>query len=130
MIGPDNDSFLRACWRKDSNHTPIWFMRQAGRFLESYRKVRAENDVMTICKTPELSAKVTISAVDELGVDAAILFADIMLPVEALGVKLELVDGVGPVIQNPVAAKEDVERLEGFSPKDQVPYVMDAIKVV
>ncbi|HEX4920654.1 MAG TPA: uroporphyrinogen decarboxylase, partial [Candidatus Bathyarchaeia archaeon] len=127
---PENDSFLRACWRKETGYTPIWFMRQAGRFLESYRKVRAENDVMTICKTPELSAKVTVSAVDELGVDAAILFADIMLPLEALGVKLELVDGVGPVIQDPVARKEDVETLEGFSPKDHVPYVMDAIDTV
>jgi uroporphyrinogen decarboxylase len=105
-------------------------MRQAGRFLESYRKVRAENDVMTICKTPELAARVTVSAVEELGVDAAILFADIMLPLDALGVELELVDGVGPVIQNPVVSKEDVERLEGFSGKDHVPYVLDAIDAV
>lgn len=126
----ENDSFLRACWRKETEYTPVWFMRQAGRFLESYRKVRAENSVMTICKTPELSAKVTESAVEELGVDAAILFADIMLPLDALGVELELVDGVGPVIRKPVVSKEDVMRLEGFSAKDHVPYVHDAIHAV
>ncbi|HYY91732.1 MAG TPA: uroporphyrinogen decarboxylase [Candidatus Dormibacteraeota bacterium] len=130
MTQIENDNFLRACWRKETDFTPVWFMRQAGRYLESYRKVRAENDVLTICKTPELSAKVTVAAVDELGVDAAILFADIMLPLDALGVKLELVDGVGPVIQNPVTGMEDVGRFEEFSPKDQVPYVMESIGAV
>src|SRR5438128_3648687 len=105
-------------------------MRQAGRFLESYRRVRAKNDVLTICKTPELAAKVTVAAVDELGVDAAILFADIMLPLDALGVKLDLVDGTGPVIENPVAAMEDLEKLKGFSPKDHVPYVLDSVRAV
>ena len=126
----ENDNFLRACWRKETDFTPVWFMRQAGRYLESYQKVRAQNDVLTICKTPELSAKVTVAAVDELGVDAAILFADIMLPLDALGVKLELVDGVGPVIQKPVGNMEDVEKFEGFDPKDQVPYVIDSIRLV
>ena len=130
MTQLENDNFLRACWRKETDFTPVWFMRQAGRYLESYQKVRAQNDVLTICKTPELSAKVTVAAVDELGVDAAILFADIMLPLDALGVKLELVDGVGPVIQKPVGNMEDVEKFEGFAPKDQVPYVIDSIRLV
>ncbi len=130
MTQLENDNFLRACWRKETDFTPVWFMRQAGRYLESYQKVRAKNDVLTICKTPELSAKVTVAAVDELGVDAAILFADIMLPLDALGVKLELVDGVGPVIQKPVGNMEDVEKFEGFSPKDHVPYVIDSIRLV
>src|SRR5438093_1208296 len=105
-------------------------MRQAGRYLESYRRVRAKNDVLTICKTPELVAKVTVAAVDELGVDAAILFADIMLPLDAMGVKLDLVDGTGPVIENPVATMEDLEKLKGFSPKDHVPYVLDSVRAV
>src|SRR5438046_1172318 len=105
-------------------------MRQAGRYLESYRRVRAKNDVLTICKTPELVAKVTVAAVDELGVDAAILFADIMLPLDALGMKLDLVDGTGPVIENPVTTMEDLEKLKGFSPKDHVPYVLDSVKAV
>ncbi|TMI36887.1 uroporphyrinogen decarboxylase [Candidatus Bathyarchaeota archaeon] len=130
MTQLENDSFLRACWRKEAEFTPVWFMRQAGRYLESYRRVRAKNDVLTICKTPELVAKVTVAAVDELGVDAAILFADIMLPLEAMGVKLDLVDGTGPVIENPVAAMEDLEKLKDFSPKDHVPYVLDSVRAV
>lgn len=105
-------------------------MRQAGRYLASYRKIRAENDVLTICKTPELSTKVTVAAVDELGVDAAILFADIMLPLDSLGVKLQLVDGIGPVIQNPVATVEDIEKFEDFYPKDHVPYVLDSVNLI
>ena len=130
MTELENDNFLRACWKKETDFTPVWFMRQAGRYLASYQKIRAENDVLTICKTPELATKVTVAAVDELGVDAAILFADIMLPLDALGVKLQLVDGIGPVIQNPVAETEDLGKFESFSPKDHVPYVLDSIRLI
>jgi uroporphyrinogen decarboxylase len=130
LTQPQNDNFLRACWKKETEFTPVWFMRQAGRYLESYQKIRARNDVMTICKTPELATKVTVSAVDELGVDAAILFADIMLPLDGLGVKLKIVDGVGPVIQKPVTGMDDVAEFDGFSPKDHVPYVLDAVGLV
>jgi len=130
MTGFDNDNFLRACWRKDTEYTPVWFMRQAGRYLESYQKVRAKHDVLTICKTPELSARITIDAVSELAVDAGILFADIMLPLEGLGVKLKLVDGIGPVIERPIENKEQVENLSGFSPEEHVPYVLDAVRLV
>src|SRR3989475_8323128 len=126
----ENDNFLRACWRKETEYTPIWFMRQAGRYLESYQKIRAKHDVLTICKTPELSATITSSAVSDLGVDAAILFADIMLPLEGIGVKLKLVDGVGPVIERPVENKEDVENLSGFSSEEHVPYVLDGVRLV
>src|SRR5437899_11765823 len=105
-------------------------MRQAGRYLESYQKIRAKHDVLTICKTPELSAKVTTTAVSDLGVDAAILFADIMLPLEGIGVKLKLVDGVGPVIDRPVQNREHVKSLTGFSPEEHVPYVLDAIRLI
>jgi uroporphyrinogen decarboxylase len=126
----ENDNFLRACWRKDTEHTPVWFMRQAGRYLDSYQKVRAKHDVLTICKTPELSAKITANAVSELGVDAGILFADIMLPLEGIGVKLKLVDGVGPVIEKPIQNEDDVEDLSGFSPERHVPYVLDAVPLV
>ena len=130
MTGLENDNFLRACWRKETEYTPVWFMRQAGRYLESYQKIRAKHDVLTICKTPELSAKITADAVSELGVDAAILFADIMLPMEGIGVKLKLVDGVGPVIERPVKSKEEVEDLAEFSPEEHVPYVLDAVRLV
>src|SRR6266566_3708204 len=116
MTGLENDNFLRACWRKETEYTPVWFMRQAGRYLESYQKIRAKHDVLTLCKTPDLSAKITTNAVSDLGVDAAILFADIMLPLEGIGVKLKLVDGVGPVIERPVENKEQVESLKGRVP--------------
>lgn len=105
-------------------------MRQAGRYLASYQKIRENNDVLTICKTPELCSKVTLAPVDELGVDTAILFADIMLPLEALGVELELVDGVGPVIKDPLRGAVGLHKLEGFSPRDHVPYVLDSIELV
>src|SRR2546425_1061649 len=124
----ENDNFLTACWKKETEFTPIWFMRQAGRYLESYRKVRAKNDVLTICKTPELSAKVTVDATTELGVDAAIIFADIMLPLEGIGQSFKLVDGVGPVVEKPIGRMEDVKTIGKFSPKDHVPFVMDAIE--
>lgn len=130
MTGFENDNFLRACWRKETEYTPVWFMRQAGRYLESYQKVRAKHDVLTICKTPELSAKVTADAVSELGVDAGILFADIMLPLEGVGVELKLVDGVGPVIERPIENEEQVERLSGFSSEEHVPYVLDAVRLI
>lgn len=130
MVGFENDNFLRACWRKETDYTPVWFMRQAGRYLESYQRVRAKHDVLTICKTPELSAKITTDAVSELGVDAGILFADIMLPLEGIGVKLKLVDGVGPVIERPVETKEQIETLSGFSPEQHVPYVLQAVRLI
>ena len=130
MTGFENDNFLRACWRKETEYTPVWFMRQAGRYLESYQKVRAKHDVLTICKTPELSAKITTDAVSELRVDAGILFADIMLPLEGIGVKLKLVDGVGPVIERPIENQKQIERLSGFSPQEHVPYVLDAVRLI
>src|SRR5438552_17541056 len=104
-------------------------MRQAGRYLESYRKVRAKNDVLTICKTPELSAKVTVDATTELGVDAAIIFADIMLPLEGIGQSYKLVDGIGPVVEKPIGRMEDVNTIGKFSPKEHVPFVTDAIEL-
>ena len=129
MTDFENDSFLRACWKKETEYTPIWFMRQAGRYLQSYQRVRAKNDVLSICKTPELSAKVTVEAATELEVDAAIIFADIMLPLEGIGQKFKLVDGIGPVVDKPVQRKEDVETFGKFSAKDHVPFVTDAIKL-
>ncbi len=125
-----NDSFVKACWRKESEFTPVWFMRQAGRYLESYQRVRAEHDVLTICKTPELSARVTVDAANELGTDAAIMFADIMLPLEGVGIGLKIVDGVGPHIDNPVRNSEQFEKIDSFVPGEHVPYVADAIRLV
>ena len=126
----ENDNFLRACWRKEAEYTPAWFMRQAGRYLESYRKVRTEHDILTICKTPELAAKVAVEAAKQLGVDAAILFADIMLPLEGMGVGFKIVEGVGPQIDNPIRSMEDVENIGQLDPRKHVPFVLDAIGLI
>lgn len=126
----ENDNFLRACWSKEAEYTPAWFMRQAGRYLESYRKVRTEHDILTICKTPELAAKVAVEAAEQLGVDAAILFADIMLPLEGMGVGFKIVEGVGPQIDNPIRSMEDVENIGQLDPRKHVPFVLDAIGLI
>lgn len=104
-------------------------MRQAGRYLEDYRRVRAEHDVLTICKTPELAAKVTLDAVEELGVDAAILFADIMLPLEGVGVPLKIVDG-GPQVEKPFRGEEALDQLRPFVPEQHVPHVLETVRLV
>ena len=104
-------------------------MRQAGRYLESYQKIRAKHDVLAICKTPELAAKVTLDAANELSVDAAILFADIMLPLEGMGVALKIVDG-GPHIEAPFRSEDAVKRLRPFVPDQHVPHVLKAVQLV
>jgi uroporphyrinogen decarboxylase len=104
-------------------------MRQAGRYMESYRRIRARHDVLTICKTPELAAKVTLDAAGELGVDAAILFADIMLPLEGMGVSLSIGDG-GPQIEDPLRNEDGASRLKKFVPEQHVPYVLDTVERV
>ncbi len=124
-----NDNFLRACWGKQTDHTPVWFMRQAGRYMESYRKIRSKHEVLEICKTPSLSASVTLDAANLLGVDAAILFADIMLPLEGMGVQLKILDG-GPSIEKPLRDAESVEHLERLEPEKHVPFVMDSIRLI
>jgi uroporphyrinogen decarboxylase len=104
-------------------------MRQAGRYLESYRKIRSRHEVLEICKTPDLSAKVTLDAVSTLGVDAAILFADIMLPLEGMGVRLKILDG-GPSIEKPVRSAEDARQLGKLEPEKHVGFVFDAIRLI
>ena len=102
-------------------------MRQAGRFLPEYRKIREKHDIISICKNPELCAKVTTLPVEILGVDAAIMFADIMLPLEGMGVKFRIEDGVGPIIQNPISDARSASSLETFDPASDVPFVLEAI---
>src|ERR671930_564945 len=94
------DRFLKACMKEEPDCTPVWFMRQAGRYLPQYRAVRAKVPFLTLCKTPELAAEVTVQPVDILGVDAAILFSDILTPVEPMGMKLDFVPG--PVFEHPI----------------------------
>ena len=122
-----NDRFIRACRRESPDATPVWFMRQAGRFLPEYRKIRTKHSVVDICKDPELSAEVSVLPVDALGVDAAILFADIMLPLEGMGVRFEIRDGIGPLIQSSLDDYQKVRSLSALAPTADVPYVMEAI---
>src|SRR5262245_697683 len=108
-----NDSpFLRACRREPVHHTPIWLMRQAGRYMREYREVREKTTFLELCKTPSLAAEVTVTAAERLGVDAAIIFADILLILEPMGIDLEFAQGEGPVIHNPVRRAFDVHRLK------------------
>src|SRR5437016_4559665 len=102
---------LAACRLESTDATPIWFMRQAGRCLAGYRALREKYDIFTIAKTPELCAQVTVMPIDELGVDAAVMFADIMLPIEAMGVPLSIQPDLGPVIHEPIRSHADLKRL-------------------
>src|SRR5512136_3047338 len=106
-----DSSFLRACQRLPTEATPVWFMRQAGRYMPEYRAIREKYSLLEICRHPELAAEVTLQPVRALGVDAAILFADILLPAIPLGVGLDFANGEGPVLQRPVRTLADVNGL-------------------
>src|SRR6266513_2620912 len=124
-------SLVRAARRQVVDRRPVWFMRQAGRSLPEYRKVREQYDLFTICQKPELCAEVTMQPVRRLGVDGAVLFADIMLPVAfGLGVALQLVDGIGPVVQQPIRTRQDIDRLRRQTPAESVPFVLETIRIL
>ena len=122
-----NDLFLRACKGEATESVPVWFMRQAGRSLPEYRKVRERHSILEVCRTPELAVEVTLQPVRRLGVDAAILFSDIVVPLQAMGVELEIAPGVGPVIESPIRAAADVDRLRPLDPHEGVPFVLEAV---
>lgn len=122
--------FLAACRREPVDATPVWFMRQAGRCLSAYRALRQKHAILEIAKTPELSARVTVMPVETFGVDGAVLFADIMLPLEGMGVSLEIQPEIGPIIHNPIRDAADVARLQVVPAEQSVPYVLDAIGVI
>ncbi|MEW6719859.1 MAG: uroporphyrinogen decarboxylase [Thermodesulfobacteriota bacterium] len=122
--------FLKACRREPVDCTPVWIMRQAGRYLPEYQKVRGSNSFLTLCKTPELAAEVTIQPVERLGVDAAILFSDILIPVEAMGVPLEFHDKKGPILGKAIQSQRDVDGLRVPDPEEKVPFVMETIRIL
>ncbi len=122
-----NDLFLRACKKQNVERTPIWIMRQAGRYLPEYRAVRAKSDFLTMCKTPELAAEVTIQPIDIINVDAAILFSDILVIPEAMGMHLEMNEGKGPVFPNPIRSIDDAKSLKDIDPTKELKYVLDAV---
>ena len=121
--------FLDACRRRPTDVRPVWFMRQAGRYLKQYREVRAHAGILEICKRPELAAEVTLQPVEILDVDAAIIFADLLLPAEPMGLKLRFVEGKGPVIDNPVRTSSDIDSLS-ISNTDDLNYVSESIQMV
>ncbi|MDQ5822634.1 MAG: uroporphyrinogen decarboxylase [Chloroflexota bacterium] len=123
-----NTRFMKACRLERADTTPVWFMRQAGRVLPEYRKIRESYNLLEICKQPELCAEVTLQPVRRLGVDAAVMFADIMLPLMGIGVDLQLVDGVGPVIAAPIVDMSGVEALRPIVPEEDVPFVIEAVR--
>lgn len=107
-----NDRFLKACRRESTDRPPVWFMRQAGRYQEKYRAIRKKHSLVDICKIPEVCAEVTLLPIQQFGFDAAIVFSDIMIPLEPMGIDFEYKSGVGPVIHNPIESKRDVEQLK------------------
>lgn len=125
-----NDRFLKACRREDVDCTPVWFMRQAGRYMAEYRAIRAKHTLLEICAQPEIAAEVTLQPMRALGVDAAILFADILLPLMPMGIHLEFARGEGPVIHNPIGSRADVEALRVIDPCEELRHVLDAVKLV
>jgi uroporphyrinogen decarboxylase len=125
-----NDLFLRACKREPTERTPVWMMRQAGRYLPEYRAIRAKVDFLTLCKTPELASEVSIQPVDILGVDACIIFSDILVVPEAMGMKLFVEEGAGgPRFDNPIHSRADIDKLSVPDPNRELKYVMDALRL-
>jgi uroporphyrinogen decarboxylase len=125
----DGSRFVRACLRRPVDRTPVWFLRQAGRYMQEYRDVRKHHTLVEICKHPELAAEVTITAAEKLGVDAAIIFADLLLPLEPMGLDFEFQTGEGPVVHRPVRTAEDVRALRTDRAED-LAYVALAIQKV
>lgn len=124
------DRFLRACWREPVDRTPVWFMRQAGRSSPSYRAIREKHGILEMVKNPDLATQVTLQPLRELGVDAAILFADLLIPIEAMGFPVRITPGEGPAIERPVRAPDDVGRLEPLEPERDLPFVIETIRRV
>jgi len=125
----ESELFLRACRRQPVERTPVWFMRQAGRYLPEYRALRARHSLLALCRTPDLAAEITLFTVKKLGVDAAIIFADLLLPAQSMGMELQFVEGEGPVLADPIRTGEDLRRLH--LPADgELECVSDAIRAV
>ena len=126
----ENSRFLKACRREAVDATPVWFMRQAGRYMAEYRAIREKHTLLEIVKQPELAAEVTLQPVRAFNVDAAILFADILLPLQPMGVDFEFIKGEGPAIHNPVRTQADVDALRPLHPEETLAHVMDAIRLL
>ena len=125
-----NDRFLRACRLQPVDRTPVWFMRQAGRYMPEYRALRAQHSLLHLCRTPDLAVEVTLQPVRALGVDAAILFSDILLPLAPLGIPFDFQAGEGPVIERPLRSRADIDALRRFEPREELGKVLEAIRIL
>jgi uroporphyrinogen decarboxylase len=127
---PFDDTFLRACRREPVSHTPVWMMRQAGRYMPEYRAIRERHGFLEMCRTPELAVEVSMQPVDLIGVDAAIMFSDILVSFPGMGLDLEFAKGEGPIIGNPVRTAADVAKLRVADPVEDTGFVMETLKVL
>src|SRR5687768_12119886 len=125
-----NDRFLRACRRQPVDRTPVWFMRQAGRYMAEYRELRSRYSLLEICRTPDLATEVTLQPIRRIEVDAAILFSDLLLPLAPMGLPFDFVAGEGPLLERPIGSPGDIDGLRAFDPRVALSYVMEAIALV
>jgi len=125
-----NDTFIRACRKQQVDHVPVWYMRQAGRYDPEYRKIKEKYSLLEICNQPELAAEVSLMPVRKLGVDAAILYSDIMNPVASIGIDFDIVKNIGPVIHNPIRNAQDVDRLKPIQIEQDLSHVIQTIRIL
>ncbi len=125
-----NETFLKACRGEATDYTPVWLMRQAGRYMKEYMAIKEKHSFLEMCRTPELACEVTMQPINAFELDAAIIFADILLPLEGMGIKLEFAKNMGPVITNPVRSRADIDAIRIINPEEDVPYLLEAIKLV
>ncbi|UVI28209.1 uroporphyrinogen decarboxylase [Paenibacillus spongiae] len=125
-----NDRFIRACRKESVDRVPVWYMRQAGRYDPDYRKIKEKYSLLEICRQPELAAEVTLMPVKKLGVDAAILYSDIMNPVASIGIDFDIVPNVGPVIDNPIRSAADIQRLKPIDVEGDLSHVLETIRIL
>lgn len=125
-----NDRFLKACRREATDRPPVWFMRQAGRYQEKYREIRKKHSLVDICKIPEVCAEVTLLPIQQFGFDAAIVFSDIMIPLEPMGIDFEYKPGVGPIIHNPITSKRAVENLKALDFGKDLLYTGESLRIL
>jgi uroporphyrinogen decarboxylase len=128
--GEKHYPFLRACRREPTEYTPIWLMRQAGRYMKEYRTLRKRYSFLEMCKNPELAAQVTLQPIEKFKLDAAIIFSDILVPLEPMGVEFEFGKEGGPVFHHPLRQIEDIEKLRMIEPEEELPFLMKAIQIV